>query len=81
MAFGIGCGDIKLNVFFPFPVIDDQGNQLVAQRLITTDAHLHRGDDAFLFDGKAGWMTGTATTKQLHLHLVDESLAYEIFTY
>jgi hypothetical protein len=62
-------------------VIDDRGNQLVAATLITTQAHLHRGDDAFLVNGKAGWMTGTASTKQLQLHLVDGSLRYTAFTF
>lgn len=60
-------------------VIDDRGDELVAPTLITVDDHLHRGDDAFELGGRAGWMTGSPTAGGLYLHLVDESLGYEIF--
>jgi hypothetical protein len=59
-------------------VIDDRGDELVAPTIITADDHLHRGDDAFELGGRAGWMTGSPTTAGLHLHLVDESLGYEV---
>ncbi|MCU0661384.1 MAG: carbohydrate-binding protein [Myxococcota bacterium] len=58
-------------------VIDDKGAALVASKLITKEHHLERGDDAFVLSGKAGWMTGTASTKKLQLHLVNASLGYE----
>jgi hypothetical protein len=57
-------------------LIDSLGDVLVSAELITTEYHLHRGDDAFVVDGKAGWMTGTSTTRTLHLHLVDATLQY-----
>jgi hypothetical protein len=59
-------------------VIDAQGNTLRAARLLTRDHHLHRGDDAFLLNGRAGWMTGSAAEKKLSLHLVDASLNYQL---
>lgn len=58
-------------------VIDDQGNILQAARLITDEYHLHRGDDAFLLDGRAAWMTGNATEQELYIHFVDATLNYE----
>jgi hypothetical protein len=60
--------------------IDDKGTILQGATLITTAHHLHRGDDAFLLDGRAAWMTGSADEKQLHIHFVDASLAYEVIT-
>jgi hypothetical protein len=61
-------------------VIDDQGNVLRAATLLTDEHHLHRGDDAFLLDNRAAWMTGNATEKKLMIHLVDASLNYELVT-
>ena len=59
-------------------LIDGQGNVLRAAKLITDGHHLHRGDDAFLLDNRAAWMTGSAVEKKLHLHLVDQSLNYQM---
>ena len=61
-------------------VIDDNGNVLRAATLITSQHHLHRGDDAFLLDGRAAWMTGNATTRELYIHFVDADLNYEMVT-
>lgn len=61
-------------------VIDDRGNITTAATLITHQHHLHRGDDAFLLNGRAAWMTGNGTKKELYIHLVDASLNYEMAT-
>jgi len=61
-------------------VIDDQGNILRAAMLITDEHHLHRGDDAFLLDNRAAWMTGNAVEQKLYIHFVDASLNYEMVT-
>jgi PKD repeat protein len=58
-------------------LIDDHGNTLQEATLITNEHHLHRGDDAFLLDNRAAWMTGSATEQKLYIHLVDASLNYE----
>jgi hypothetical protein len=58
-------------------VINALGEISVPETLITTASHLHRGDDAFAFNGRAAWMTGNAQEKSLHLHLVDTALSYE----
>ncbi len=60
--------------------IDAQGNILQPATLITSAHHLHRGDDAFLLDGRAAWMTGNANTRQLYIHFVDADLSYEMVT-
>ncbi len=61
-------------------VIDAQGNVLHAATLITNAHHLPRGDDAFLLDNHAAWMTGNAAERKLYIHLVDASLNYELVT-
>ena len=61
-------------------VIDDKGNRLQPPTLITNEHHLHRGDDAFLLDNRAAWMTGNAAEQKLHLHMVDASLKYKMVT-
>jgi PKD repeat protein len=61
-------------------VIDDEGNVLHAAALITDEHHLHRGDDAFLLDNRAAWMTGNEVEQKLYIHLVDTSLDYEMVT-
>ena len=61
-------------------VIDANGNILQAAALITDEHHLHRGDDAFLLDNRAAWMTGSAAERKLYIHLVDASLNYEMVT-
>jgi hypothetical protein len=61
-------------------VIDDKGNILHAATLITDEHHLHRGDDAFLLDNRAAWMTGNAVDRRLYIHFVDASLNYEMVT-
>jgi hypothetical protein len=58
--------------------LDAQGNVLQGPTLITNAHHLHRGDDAFMLDGRAAWMTGNATEKKLYLHLVDAVLGYQV---
>jgi hypothetical protein len=61
-------------------VIDDEGNILHAATLLTNMHHLHRGDDAFLLDNRAAWMTGNAVEQKLYIHFVDASLNYEMVT-
>jgi hypothetical protein len=61
-------------------VINANGDIIRAATLLTNAHHLHRGDDAFMLDNRAAWMTGNATTQKLYLHLVDASLNYEIVT-
>lgn len=61
-------------------VIDAKGNILHAARLLTNAHHLHRGDDAFLLDNRAAWMTGSAAEKKLTIHFVDGALNYEMVT-
>lgn len=61
-------------------VIDALGNVLQPARLITDQHHLHRGDDAFLLDGRAAWITGSAADKTLMIHLVDALLNHEMVT-
>ena len=61
-------------------VVDDQGNIIHTAKLITNWHHLHRGDDAFLLDDRAAWMTGNATNLELYIHFVDASLNYEMVT-
>jgi hypothetical protein len=59
-------------------LIDAAGNALRGPQLLTTDHHLSRGDDAFLLDGRAAWMTGVAAEGKLLLHFVDEGLGYVV---
>ncbi|NTW01732.1 MAG: hypothetical protein HGA19_10610 [Oscillochloris sp.] len=61
-------------------VIDKEGTIIHAATLLTTDHHLPRGDDAFLLDNRAAWMTGNAANKELYIHFVDASLNYEMVT-
>lgn len=61
-------------------LIDDTGAILRAAKLITSQHHLSRGDDAFLLDGRAAWMTGSAAGKKLYIHFVDSSLNYQMVT-
>ena len=61
-------------------LIDAQGNVLREAALITTEHHLHRGDDAFFLDNGAAWVTGNAANQELYIHLVDASLGYEMVT-
>lgn len=56
-------------------VVDGTGSTVVEGKRVS-DSHLPRGDDAFAVDGEAGWITGDAANRQLHLHLVDATLAY-----
>jgi hypothetical protein len=56
-------------------VIDDKGAVLRSAKMITTN-HLPRGDDAFLLDGRAGWVTGSQAERRLFIHLVDAELNY-----
>ncbi len=59
-------------------LIDASGNMLQGPALITSAHHLHRGDDAFLLDGRVAWMTGDAVGKKLYIHLVDAALDYQV---
>jgi hypothetical protein len=61
-------------------LIDDGGNILRAATLVTSDHHLHRGDDATLLDNGAAWVTGNAAEQKLYIHLVDASLNYQLVT-
>ena len=61
-------------------LVDDEGNILRAATLITDEHHLHRGDDAFLLDNRAAWMTGNRVEQKLYIHLVDAFLNYEMVT-
>lgn len=61
-------------------IIDASGNTIQAAKLLTAADHLPRGDDAFLLNGRAGWLTGSAPGKKLYLHLVDATLNYTMFT-
>ncbi len=58
-------------------VIDGGGNTVRAATLITAQHHLPRGDDAFVLDGRAAWMTGSARRRELIIHVVDSALTYE----
>lgn len=56
-------------------VIDAAGETVVEAQQVS-DSHLPRGDDAFALDGEAAWITGDSVARQLHLHVVDSTLAY-----
>lgn len=56
-------------------VVDATGEATAAAAMLT-DSHLPRGDDAFALGGEAAWITGDATARALHLHVVDGALAY-----
>jgi hypothetical protein len=55
--------------------IDANGNVLQPSKLISSTTHLPRGDDAFILDGRAAWMTGDQNG--LYIHFVDALLNYE----
>lgn len=59
-------------------VIDAAGAVQQPATLLTDAHHLHRGDDAFLLDGRAAWITGDGSGQRLYLHLVDGALQYEV---
>jgi hypothetical protein len=59
-------------------IIDDKGTILRPAALITNKHHLPRGDDAFLLNNCAGWVTGNAAEKKLYIHLVDANLNYQM---
>ena len=61
-------------------IIDSSGNTIQAAKLLTAAHHLPRGDDAFLLNGHAGWLTGSAPGQKLYIHLVDAALNYAMFT-
>lgn len=58
-------------------LIDARGETLRPATLLTTAHHLPRGDDAFLLDGRAAWLTGSAAGQYLVLHFVDGDLNYQ----
>jgi hypothetical protein len=76
--FHLGYDDTYNGIFGM--VIDDQGNILQPETLITNDFHLPRGDDAFSLGDRAAWVTGNAVEKKLFIHFVDDSLNYEMVT-
>lgn len=53
--------------------IDAQGAVQKAETAVGP-GHLPRGDDAFVFQGKVGWVTGDKETRKLSLHFVDREL-------
>jgi hypothetical protein len=55
--------------------LDANGNVLQPSKLISSTTHLPRGDDAFILDGRAAWMTGDQNG--LYIHFVDALLNYE----
>lgn len=61
-------------------VIDNRGNITTPAKLITLQHHLHRGDDTFLLNSRAAWMTGNGAEQKLYIHFVDASLNYEMVT-
>lgn len=61
-------------------VIDARGNTLRGARLLTSQHHLPRGDDAFLLNGRAAWMTGNGAERKLYIHFVDAALSYQCVT-
>jgi len=60
--------------------IDAQGSTLQPPTLITSQYHLQRGDDAFLLDQSAAWITGSESEKSLTIHFVDANLVYTVVT-
>ncbi len=58
-------------------LVDDHGVALQPATRVA-ETHLPRGDDAFLLEGGAAWMTGDKHDKKLELHLVDASLDYRL---
>lgn len=61
-------------------IVNASGDTLQAAKLLTNAHHLPRGDDAFLLNGRAGWITGSAAGKKLYIHLVGAALNYTMFT-
>jgi hypothetical protein len=59
--------------------IDANGSTLHAPTLLSSH-HMPRGDDAFLFNGQAAWITGDDSAKSLTIHLVDSNLVYTTIT-
>ncbi|MBN2527974.1 MAG: hypothetical protein JXR76_16410 [Deltaproteobacteria bacterium] len=60
--------------------IDSDGNVVQPATRVTSEHHLHRGDDAFAFQGMAAWMTGDGIQQALYVHTVDTSLNYKMYT-
>lgn len=57
-------------------LIDDTGDILVGETLITNAHHLQPADDAVAYQGKALWVTGDEVEKELRVHMVDKDLNY-----
>ena len=53
--------------------LDAEGTILAGPEQVSI-GHLPRGDDAFVIDGQAGWLTGDSQMRQLRLYLLDETL-------
>jgi hypothetical protein len=57
-------------------LLDAAGEVLVEETMLS-ESHLPRGDDAIAWGAGAVWVTGDEKKRQLWVHLVDESLAYQ----
>ena len=60
-------------------IIDGNGDVIRGATQVT-GMHLSRGDDAFVVDGQAAWLTGDADRSELQLHLLDAELGYRRVT-
>jgi hypothetical protein len=63
-----------------FAMLIDAEGESESEAVFVSEHHLPRGDDAFLLDGRAAWITGNREAPSLYLHLVDEHLNYERIT-
>ena len=63
-----------------YAMLIDAGGNILHAPLLLTSHHLPRGDDAFLLNGRAAWVTGSTAEKKLYIHFVDGSLTYEMLT-
>jgi hypothetical protein len=58
-------------------LIDENGNILRAPTVLPGDPRLMRGDDAFLYEGKAAWLSGDIVDGKMVLHTIDSGLNHE----
>jgi hypothetical protein len=59
-------------------LIDESGNILNGPTVLPGDPRLMRGDDAFLYEGKAAWLSGDIVDGKMVLHTIDRGLNYEV---
>jgi hypothetical protein len=57
--------------------IDENGQILQGPQLVPQGGRITRGDDAFLYGGKAAWLTGDIVEGKMVLHTLDTGLNYE----